>query len=108
MEKRHEVDSRSVEQTWVHGFQRERVVGTKMVVLDLDHRVARAVNELRVSRLLIPLSYCTHLTLDFGDIATGPSLVRSHRHNSCSVHTTLQQSLRIGKDRTKVVRWWFA
>ena len=50
----------------------------------------------------------THLTLDLGNVGSRPSLVRSHRHNTRSVHSSLQQSLRVGKDGAKVVRWWFA
>jgi hypothetical protein len=35
----------------------------------------------------------TYLTLDLGDIATGPSLVRPHRNNTLSIDTTLQECL---------------
>jgi hypothetical protein len=46
VEEGHKVDTGTVEQTWVHGFQRQRVVWAKVVVLDLDHRLSWFVEQL--------------------------------------------------------------
>jgi hypothetical protein len=69
-------------------------VGTEVIVLDLHHRLPGFVCELPISQFpTICQRSVTYLTLDLGDIATGPSLVGPHRNNTLSIDTTLQECL---------------
>lgn len=46
MKKGDKVNTGKIEEAWVHGLEGEGVVGTKVVVLDLQHRLTRFASEL--------------------------------------------------------------
>ena len=75
------VDAGTVQETGVHRFDREGVVWTEVVVLDLQHGLARLVGDL-------PLNFC--------DVLRRPALVRSNGNLTCArVDTTLEKGLHV-------------
>ncbi len=49
MKEGDEMDAGRIEKARIHGFQAERVVGSEMIVFNLNHRLSRLIVQLRDS-----------------------------------------------------------